>query len=230
MPNISEATASIAYHCPHCGVVVKPDIKDIAIGRDNSGHWTARVRACPHCNQFSIHLIAVKHASLGPQGGPLMPPPPIVLDVRVWPRGSNRKPLPPEAAKYQDEYDEAARVLSDSAKASAALTRRLLQKILRDEAKTNADKLASQIDEVLKRAELPEETAQLIDVIRNIGNFAAHPDEIILDVTAQEAELSLDTLERVIDFYVVAPVKRQAAIDALNAKLRAAGKPELKKP
>jgi hypothetical protein len=209
------------YLCPHCRVTVKPEEEEVSLGEDSNGAWIASVRRCPSCKQLSIHLSAVEHLPAGPKS---------TVGLRAWPKGSSRKPLPVEASKYQIEYEEAATVLSGSARASAALSRRLLQKILRDEAKANAKRLADQITDVLGRNELPSDVAQLIDVIRNIGNFAAHPDEVILDVTPEEAELCLDILDRVIDFYVVSPVKRRSQIDAINAKLRAAGKDELKQP
>jgi Domain of unknown function (DUF4145) len=209
------------YFCPHCRVVVKPEANHFPLGIDYNGDWTAAVYTCPSCDQLSIHLEASKYVSVGPRS---------TIGFRAWPKGSNRKPLPTEASKYQGEYYEAASVLSDSARASAALTRRLLQRVLRDEAEATAHNLVRQIEEVLERNELPSDTAQLIDVIRNIGNFAAHPDEMILDVTPQEAELCLDILDRVIDFYVVSPAKTRAITESVNAKLRAAGKPELKQP
>ena len=214
----AKAVLRLVYLCPHCRVMVKPEEKDISLGEDNNGEWTATVRRCPSCDQLSIHLAAATYVPAGLQH---------TVGIQAWPKGSSRKPLPIEASKYQGEYEEAASVLSQSARASAALTRRLLQKILRDEAKAKASKLVHQISEVLERNKLPSDTANLIDIIRNIGNFAAHPDEVILDVTPQEAELCLDILDRVIDFYVVSPTRARAAIETITAKLRAAGQPEL---
>ena len=70
-------------------------------------------------------------------------------------------------------------------------------------------------------------------VIRNIGNFAAHPLKStrsgeILDVEPGEAEWLIGTLEALFDFAFVQPerLKRQRA--QLNQKLREAGKPPLK--
>jgi Domain of unknown function (DUF4145) len=51
----------------------------------------------------------------------------------VYPRKQARKPVPPEVPEpFAKDYDEARLVLEDSPKASAALSRRLLQRILRE--------------------------------------------------------------------------------------------------
>jgi hypothetical protein len=49
----------------------------------------------------------------------------------------------------------------------------------------------------------------------------------VVDVEPGEAEWLLDLLREVLDFFFVAPARRQARRDGINAKLRQAGKPEL---
>jgi hypothetical protein len=51
----------------------------------------------------------------------------------------------------------------------------------------------------------------------------------IIPVEAGEAEWNLDVIESLLDVFFVQPAIIQAKRDALNAKLKAAGKPELKK-
>ncbi len=67
-------------------------------------------------------------------------------------------------------------------------------------------------------------------MVRNVGNFAAHPMKdtnsgAILPVEDHEAEWNLDVLEGLFDFYYVQPEKNRIRRAALNAKLQAAGKP-----
>jgi hypothetical protein len=69
-----------------------------------------------------------------------------------------------------------------------------------------------------------------LDAIRNVGNFAAHPQKSqstgeILPVEPHEAEWGLDLLEELFDHYFVKPKRAQERKDALNKKLAAAGKP-----
>jgi Domain of unknown function (DUF4145) len=145
-----------------------------------------------------------------------------VNTVRAWPKGHGRQSLPLEAGEYRFEYDEACRVLPESPKASAALTRRRLQKLLKKEAKTKADKLVDQLAK-LSAGTLPDEFSGLIDAIRRFGNLAAHHDDRISDVEDHEAELCLDILEEVIDYYVVEPKLGTERIAKVNAQLTAAG-------
>jgi len=72
-----------------------------------------------------------------------------------------------------------------------------------------------------------------LDAVRNIGNFAAHPMKSqstgeIVPVEPGEAEWNLDVLESLFDFHFVAPAKTKARKDALNKKLKDAGKPPVR--
>jgi len=134
---------------------------------------------------------------------------------------------------YADDYREACLVIADSPKASAALSRRCLQHLLRGEAKVKHQNLFNEIDEIIKRGTLPSHIAEGLDAVRNIGNFAAHPMKSqstgdIVPVELGEADWNLDVLESLFDFYFVAPAKTKARKDALNKKLKDAGKPPVK--
>ena len=120
-----------------------------------------------------------------------------------------------------------------SPKASAALSRRCLQNLLRDAAKVKHSDLSKEIQEVLDSNALPSHLAESIDSIRIIGNFGAHPNKSlstgeILPVEPHEAEWNLEVLEELFDFYYVKPAVTAAKKTALNAKLGDAGKPPMK--
>ena len=97
---------------------------------------------------------------------------------------------------------EACLVIGDSEKASAALSRRCLQKLLIEKAgaqeKANLD---SQIQVVIDSSTLPSHLMEAMDGVRVVGNFAVHPIKSthtgeVIDVEPGEAEWLLDTLER----------------------------------
>ena len=140
-----------------------------------------------------------------------------------------RPPLPPEVPeKYAEDYKEASLVLSDSPKASAALSRRCLQHLLRDEFNVKPGTLADEIQQVIDGGKLPTYLIEAIDGVRNIGNFAAHPLKSqstgeIIDVEPGEAEWNLDVLEGLFDFFFVQTEKLKLRRDALNKKLVDAG-------
>jgi len=152
----------------------------------------------------------------------------------VRPKVAGRPPIPIGVpGKYAEDYKEACLVLADSAKASAALSRRCLQLLLRDEAKVKHQDLFKEIQELLDRGTLPSHIADSVDAVRNIGNFGAHPIKSqstgeIVPVEPGEAEWNLDVLESLFDFYFVSPARTKARKDALNKKLSDAGKPPLK--
>ena len=152
----------------------------------------------------------------------------------VYPKSISRAPLDNAVPdRFAGDYSEACLVLHDSTKASAALSRRCLQVLLREVAKVKPSDLSKEIDEVLASKSLPGQLAEAVDAIRNIGNFAAHPMKStntgeIVDVEPGEAEWLLDVLEGLFDFYFVQPAILQKKKDALNKKLAELGKPPMK--
>ena len=97
----------------------------------------------------------------------------------VYPRFPVRSPIDdavPES--LTKDYVEACNVLPISPKASAALSRRVLQAVLNDKGYRSGS-LAIQIESVLDESHpnkvLPSPIRTMIDAVRNFGNFAAHP-------------------------------------------------------
>lgn len=200
-----------------------PEIGIIAVDPDNDTTWFLRTTKCPSCLRLVIRLLS-KYKSRDWARE----------DRLVQPKTIARAPLPTEVPnQYGDDYKEACIVLADSAKASAALSRRCLQHLLREVAKTKKRDLVDQIGEVIPT--LPSHLAEAVDAVRNIGNFAAHPLKStntgeIVDVEPGEAEWNLEVLEGLFDFYFVQPAILKKKRDALNAKLTEAKKPPMKGP
>jgi len=160
----------------------------------------------------------------------------IDQEYLVWPKGIARIPLP-EAVQdpFRTDYIEACNTLNDSPRASAAMSRFCLQRLLRDKAGVKAGNLSSEIDQVLASGTLPSDLAGDVDAIRAIGNFGAHPIKStntgeIVEVAPGEAEHLLTVLEELFDFFFVRPAERAAKRDEINKKLADAGKPPLKTP
>lgn len=215
--------------CPHCTIEIHP-----AFNRENlnggqrmgfeDGKTTffhCSYMECPSCHRGIIYLNKTTEGSRHPE---------VTL---IFPKGSSRQKAAKEVPiELATDFDEAGTVLDISTKASAALSRRCLQQLLRMQGFTQHD-LAKAIDAVLASKTIPSQLAQNLDAIRNIGNFAAHPIKdtnsgAIVEVEPEEAEWNLDVLEGLFDHYYVQPAHNQARIDALNAKLIAAGKPAMK--
>jgi hypothetical protein len=218
--------------CPHCTVTIHPDFAETAVTSHN-GHtfhalnikelqvfWTVRSMACPACKKGILFL--QERTPLGIQATRL-----------VQPKSASRAAAPSEVpAELAEDFNEACAVIEDSPKASAALSRRCLQGMLRLNGYTQKD-LAPAIDAILQAKQLPSFLADSLDSVRNVGNFAAHPMKdtntgAIVPVEPHEAEWNLEVLEGLFDFFYVAPAKEQKKRDALNAKLAGANKPPMK--
>jgi len=150
----------------------------------------------------------------------------------AYPQGASR-PIPDAVTEpYRTDFREACQVLKFSPQASAALTRRILQTILREKAGTTTKDLYDQIEEIISGGKVPTNIADDLHAVRNIGNFAAHPMKSkntgeIVAVEAGEAEWNLDVVEALFDLYFVQPAISAKRKEELNKKLIEAGKPPL---
>lgn len=217
--------------CPHCRESFHDKYIQHSYGKDQDAEWAMLKRECPACGRFIFHLANLESVTVDEKTKPRIK---AGSEILVWPRVSSRPPCPPEVPdKFAQDYKEACLVLTTSPKASAALSRRCLQLILREVAKVKPSDLSNEIGELLDRVILPSHIADAIDSIRQIGNFAAHPIKSqktgeIFDVEPNEAEWTLEVLEELFDFYFVKPATIKKKRDALNNKLNDAGKPPMK--
>lgn len=226
-----------AMRCPHClesfhdeSYVVEILYRNARLvekvpNQQNQTNWQAITRVCPACGRAIIFLLAHRWHLL--RGN-------YTEEIQVWPKGMARAPLPKEVTDpFAADYREACNVLADSPKASAALSRRCLQMLLREKAGVKKTELYNEIEEVIKSGTLPSDLADALHHVRVIGNFAAHPEKStstgdIVDVEPGEAEWNLDVLDSLFDFYFVRPARLAERKAALNKKLGEAGKQPLK--
>ena len=209
--------------CPHCLHLFHQQFSHYDTGHGPEGNLRVGHQTCPGCGKSIVYLMFRNNFNE------------VTNTYLVFPRGVARSPLPPEVDDPQvtGDYEESSLVLTDSPKASAALSRRCLQYILREKAGVKRGNLDSEIQQVLDSNILPSEIAENLDAIRNIGNFAAHPIKStstgeVQEVEPNEAEWNLEVLEQLIDFYYVRPAHAKNKRDELNAKLASMGKPPLK--
>lgn len=220
--------------CPHCSVAIFANVRYQDIATTHEGTWGTASQSCPACGRAIIELGQLQLKSRGLNGSSWEP---IEGSFRlIHPRSISRSPVPtevpPDTAR---DYGEASLVLQDSPKASAAISRRCLQHILRENAGVEKADLAREIQQVLDSRQLPTHLAENLDAVRNIGNFAAHPLKSIntgeiQHVEVGEADWLLDVIEQLFDFYFVQPARSKLKRATLDAKLQAAGKPPMKTP
>ena len=219
--------------CPHCLVEFHDKVEKIQIGSDTEGAYEINVQTCPSCRKIIFKLTQYKEENKGVHGNVRMIRTNIAERL-IRPKIANRPPCPPEVpSNFAMDYSEACQVLEDSAKASAALSRRCLQNVIHDHLCIKKRDLNLEIQEVIDNKLFPSDILESVDAIRNIGNFAAHPIKSyssgeIVEVEPNEADWNLDVLEMMFDFLFVRPALVQKKRDALNAKLKDAGKPDMK--
>ena len=147
--------------------------------------------------------------------------------------------VPPSAAKvFPDyvptpilqDYREACSILNLSAKASATLSRRCLQGMIRDFWKIRKDGLKDEIADLEKHVD--PLTWKAIDTVRKVGNIGAHMEKdinLIVDVDPGEAEKLIGLIELLIeDWYITRHEREQRLKDIVaigESKTKSKGSP-----
>ena len=116
-----------------------------------------------------------------------------------------------------EDYREACLIRDKSPKASATLSRRCLQGMIRD---FWGIKKARLIDEIVElELKVDSETWAAIDGVRQIGNIGAHMEKdinIIVDVEPDEAQLLIELIETLLTEWYVAKHDRQLRMAAVR--------------
>ncbi|MBI5866488.1 MAG: DUF4145 domain-containing protein [Planctomycetes bacterium] len=219
---MTEMSPGTTVTCPHCGVVVQ--LQNLEVGPYRGGGKYSKFDAiyfegpnpaalffsrCAACDKAVVQIASGSNRWL------------------VIPRVGIRRPLHPSVpGNLRGDHDEAALVLNDSPKASAALSRRCLQALLVMQGAKKRD-LKDQLEEI--EPTLPQYVQPYVDHVRELGNLSAHAKQSIatgsiIDVEPGEAEWMLELLEELFDHYYAKPAEAMARQAALKAKIADAGK------
>jgi hypothetical protein len=117
-----------------------------------------------------------------------------------------------------DDYGEACLIKDLSPKASATLSRRCLQGIIRDFWKVKPGRLVDEIADI--QSKVDPLTWQAIEAVRTVGNIAAHMEkdiDLIVDVEPQEADLLIGLIEILINDWYIATENRKNHLKTLVA-------------
>lgn len=219
--------------CPHCGIGYFKKFKRFAIGVDIEGPWNYLADICPECKKLILCLEYeknLKNTTWSEKDITSLPPKIAAFHMEIPGRfmvkpsfGCGRPPCPPEVPKeFAEDYNDACNILRISPRASAALSRRCLQHILRERAGVKHGRLKAEITEAKEKESFPSYITKVIDAPRKLGNLSAHPnyDEegMIIDVEPSEAEWVLDIIEMLLDHYFVKPAEADRRVEELNKK------------
>ena len=209
--------------CGHCLVEIHPHWEHHPISSadpsERANTHYLRSMWCAGCGELIVDLV---HDFLGG----------TEQELRIHPHGSARSPAPAEVddERLVQDYREACLVLPLSAQASAALSRRCLQHIIREKAGIEKPTLYREIEELLESPALPGYIKDNLHAVREIGNVAAHPMKNtttgeVLPVDPVKAEWNLEVVEALFDFYYVQRARNKTRLDALKKKLEVVKEP-----
>lgn len=189
------------FQCPYCSMIMPlsadtisrqypafstqcgclPDLKEPRI-LDKSC-LSITFYKCPNCGQYTIYATGI--------GADVKS-----TKIKIKPV-SNAKQFPEYIpAALRQDYEEACAIVSLSPKASATLSRRCLQGMIRDFwdiKEPNLSKAISQLE-----GKIPAQQWRVINGVRRIGNIGAHMEKdinLIVDIDPDEAEKLLKLIE-----------------------------------
>jgi hypothetical protein len=228
---------SINWRCPYCGAhqaVLSARFHSTSVRISNdSGEWgptgtgiTTIVCANSDCKKMTLRF-ALHHRYDRPND-------PydrfdLTKEIESWnllPE-SSAKPLPDHIPlPLRNDYLEACRIRDLSPKASATLSRRCLQGMIRDFCGISRNRLVDEIKELEKAVSdgkappgVQPDALEAIDHVRKIGNIGAHMEadiNVLVDVDPDEAQTLISLLELLFEEWYVARHKRAERLRAIG--------------
>lgn len=180
--------------CPHCGSDFDAKPHTFQLGMDQDGTWHCANLRCPTCD----HLIVSVHSDRG-KDYPMLPP------------GSARAKLSEYVpAELAADYWTASQILPFSEEASAAISRRLLQRVLSWKAGAGYGGLANQVERALASPTMPAYLKEALATYVKLARLEAHDVksfrcETLTRVNEGEALWLLELLKPLFEFYYVQP-------------------------
>ena len=209
------------WTCPYCNrdcTIDENDTKNLStwteISKDYGYYYSILIiTVCPNpqCREQTISLNIYeynprKQSVLGKK----------VYSWHLKPE-SEAKPFPSYIPKQLiSDYKEACLIKSKSPKASATLSRRCLQGMIRDFWGIRKGRLLDEINELEKKIDTT--TWKAIDSVRKVGNIGAHMEKdvnLIIDVNPKEAGLLIGLIETLFEEWYIARHDRETKMKNL---------------
>ncbi|MCD1656091.1 DUF4145 domain-containing protein [Treponema zuelzerae] len=226
-------TPSIPWQCPHCDhhATLKP--QDYSIANNYSKNQSApndskeyinvqtKLIFCPNgeCQKYTIYVSIYKaHTEYTQHSGTKIINDEYISGNIFYPN-VKLKAYPdyiPQA--IISDYKESYQIVELSPKASATISRRCLQGIIRDFWKVKPGKLVNEIDQIKEKVD--ELTFNAIDSVRKIGNIGAHMEtdiNYIIDVDKNEASILLSLIEMLLENWYIAKHDREERLRKIKS-------------
>lgn len=207
------------WTCPYCNRNATIIDSNFSIGfhkfehNNKDGNLLIRTTAtvCPNedCKEFTISASLFNAEANSGRGWSAIGQP--LLHWNLKPQ-SQARVFPSYIPKaIREDYQEACLIRDLSPKASATLSRRCLQGIIRDFHKIKKSRLFDAIEAL--KGKIDSLVWDAIDAVRNIGNIGAHMEKdinLIIEVEPQEASALIGLIEMLLkDWYIDRHEKQQ---------------------
>ena len=187
------------FNCPHCQTYSQQDwylvgIREYSNGSIGGYSSEDRIKLayCVYCGDFSVW---VDEQIIYPDITGV-PPPNKDLDDEI-----------------QNDYKEAASILSKSPRGAAALLRLAIQKLCRQLGETGGN-INNDIANLVKKG-LPERVQQALDIVRVVGNESVHPGEIDLNDNNEIAIRLFGLINIIADIMITQPKEIESLYNSL---------------
>lgn len=211
----------ICPHCNHASFILRENYYDSTSileipNSDGFKAFTTMWIICPNpnCNKYTLKGI-LSEAKKKFANTPLEVDE-LIKVIDIVPN-ANYKPFPnyiPFA--IINDYQESCLISNLSPKASATLSRRCLQGIIRDFWGVSKPRLVDEINAIKEK--IDPLTWQAIDAVRNIGNIGAHMEKdinLIIDVEQNEAKALISLIETLLYEWYVHRHERQMQLEKI---------------
>ena len=215
------------WECPHCGrsqVVNSDNYNEIEhhfyLPHTREGDRYIRVAfvtcASPSCKRLTF-VVNIHKSLYSHQKGRV-----VLQQLHSWrlipePAGIPQPDYIPK--QIRENYYQACRILELSPLASATLSRRCLQGMIRDFCGIRKDNLSAAIKEPPPDGVMAD-TVDAIDAVRAMGNIGAHMEgdvDLIVEVDPNEAQTLTNLIELLLSEWYVQRHERAARIAAVVA-------------
>lgn len=222
------------FICPHCGSVMALNNEthrtrftafensDGRVTTSNGQHYfesslELEFYNCPNCTKVTLFAKGIGNKVKA-------------VDTILFPSSLARQYPEFVPQQIRNDYEEACAILSRSPKASATLSRRCLQGMIRDFWGITKSRLYDEISAL--KDKIQPDLWLAIDSLRQLGNIGAHMEkdvDLIVDIDPGEAEKLIKLIELLIkEWYINREERRQLFGDILqiNADKQATRKGE----
>lgn len=185
------------FKCPFCSMILPltPNTQSVRhpsfVSSDDVRHYGGESKShlelsfihCPNCGEYTI--------SAKGKGSAVDD-----VDITIRPQSMAYKFPDYIPQAIRSDYEEACSIVNLSPKASATLSRRCLQGMIRDFFQISKGSLFEEINAI--KDKIPTEQWAVLDGLRRIGNIGAHMEKdinLIVDIEPDEAQKLIKLIE-----------------------------------